>query len=69
MFTNTAAALPCELGADDEVPPGSAAARSSRSGGGGMLDWLPASKYQVAWAQRVVRSKQRQAAEAGGVSP
>jgi hypothetical protein len=61
VFTNTAAALPCELAPDDEAAAASAAARKSSSRP--LLDWLPASKYQVAWAQRVMGAKQQQQQE------
>lgn len=61
VFTNTAAALPCELAPDDEAAAASAAARKSSSRP--IIDWLPASKYQVAWAQRVMGAKQRQQQE------
>lgn len=59
VFTNTAAALPCELAPDDEAAAAAAAARKSSSSRA-PLDWLPASKYQLAWAQRVFNTKQRQ---------
>lgn len=64
VFTNTAAALPCELGPDDDAAGrGSAAAGESSSQPGSnrrpFLDWLPASKYQLAWAQRVNAAKQQ----------
>lgn len=65
VFTNTAAALPCELG-NQEIPPGSRAAQQRKPGHA--FDWLPMSKYQAAWAQRVVSSKQRQQDQAGGAS-
>jgi hypothetical protein len=65
VFTNTAAALPCEMG-PQEIPPGSRAAQQRQ--GGHAFDWLPMSKYQAAWAQRVGRSKQRQQEQAGGAS-
>lgn len=65
VFTNTAAALPCEMG-PQEIPPGSRAAQQRQ--GGHAFDWLPMSKYQAAWAQRVGRSKQRQQGQAGGAS-
>jgi hypothetical protein len=61
VFTNTAAALPCELAPDDEAAAASAAARKASSRP--LLDWLPASKYQMAWAQRVMGAKQRQQQE------
>lgn len=65
VFTNTAAALPCELG-PQEIPAGSRAAQQNKPAN--MFDWLPMSKYQAAWAQRVVSTKQRQQDQAGGAS-
>jgi hypothetical protein len=41
-----------------EIPPGSRAAQQRKPGHA--FDWLPMSKYQAAWAQRVGKSKQRQ---------
>jgi hypothetical protein len=58
VFTNTAAALPCELGAPDDAPAGSRAA--ARPAPRALMDWLPVSKYQAAWAHRVAASKQQQ---------
>jgi hypothetical protein len=67
VFTNTAAALPCELG-PQEVPAGSRAAQATNKRSHA-FDWLPMSKYQAAWAQRVVGSKQQQQQQqAGGAS-
>lgn len=65
VFTNTAAALPCELG-PQEIPAGSRAAQQANKRTHA-FDWLPMSKYQAAWAQRVVGSKQQQQ-QAGGAS-
>lgn len=64
VFTNTAAALPCDMGG--EIPPGSRAAQRGKPGHA--FDWLPMSKYQAAWAQRVCKSKQRQQEQEGGAS-
>eukprot|EP00878_Enallax_costatus_P002114 GHUV01002282.1.p1 GENE.GHUV01002282.1~~GHUV01002282.1.p1 ORF type:complete len:198 (+),score=52.08 GHUV01002282.1:249-842(+) len=60
VFTNTAAALPCELGPDDEVAGASNSSQRANKQPKGMLDWLPASKYQRAWAQRMFGAKQLQ---------
>jgi hypothetical protein len=60
VFTNTAAALPCELGPDGRTPVTSTTTTTpSRAQG---PDWCgPLSKFQQAWAQRVWSAKQQAA--------
>lgn len=58
VFTNTASALPCELGPDDQVTGAHGSDQRTNKQPKGMLDWLPASKYQMAWAHRIFGAKQ-----------
>lgn len=60
VFTNTAAALPCELGSDEEPPAGTRSNQHTPRHPKGMLDWLPVSRYQLAYAQRLLGGKQHQ---------
>jgi hypothetical protein len=58
VFTNTAAALPCELGPDGRTPltPDTGATAPRAQG----PDWVgPLSKFQQAWGQRVWAAKQQ----------
>ncbi|KAF8070968.1 YLMG2 [Scenedesmus sp. PABB004] len=77
VFTNTAAALPCELGPDGgdggDAPDGAAAGAARRGAAPGAarrapLDWLPMSRYQAAWAARVAGARGQRAQQAGGAS-
>jgi hypothetical protein len=60
VFTNTAAALPCELGPDGCTPVSGAQQQQQQQQQMGGSEWLPISKFQRAWAQRVQGAKLHQ---------